>query len=144
MQLTSTGCYSLNSTPFAPKLEPERRGECQLSLALLFIPIRAFSTKRTISTFLLQFPAVDIQLYFKRGGAIFAGTGAVIKIYASTFESNTARSDVSRMSDGLQNVPECSPCPGGGHATSRAELFVQMVQMSRSTPARSRATQLTM
>ena len=34
-----------------------------------------------------------------------------------------------------------APIPGGGHATSRAELFMlRMVQMSRSTPALSRAT----
>ena len=31
-----------------------------------------------------------MQLYFKRGGAIYADTGAVIKMYASTFESNSA------------------------------------------------------
>jgi hypothetical protein len=48
MQLTWTGCYSLNSTPVATKLGPVRRGECQLSFALFFSSIRAFSAKRTV------------------------------------------------------------------------------------------------
>jgi hypothetical protein len=39
-----------------------------------------------------------------------------------------------------------TPIPGGGHATSRVELFMLMVQlsMSRSTQAFSRATALAM
>jgi hypothetical protein len=37
-----------------------------------------------------------------------------------------------------------APIPGGGRATSRAELFMLMKQMSRSTPARSRVTALMM
>ena len=51
MQLTWTGRYSLSSTPVATKLGPVRRGECQLSFALFFNSIGAFSAKRTISNF---------------------------------------------------------------------------------------------
>jgi hypothetical protein len=68
----------------------------------------------------------------------------IVAIHDSTFDANTA----TYVSGGVmvsRNVPDfSSPIPGGGHATSRVELLMLMAQMSRSTPAFSRATALSM
>jgi hypothetical protein len=89
---------------------------------------RAFSAKRTISNFCSN--SWRGTSNYSKGGAIFA-MSADVKIYTSTFKSNTA--DMVRMDDGRQKFPDFSPIPipGGGHAISRAELSMLPIPMSR-------------
>jgi hypothetical protein len=51
MELSANGRRSVNSASAATKLGSTARCECQLSFALLFVPIRAFSAKRSFSNF---------------------------------------------------------------------------------------------
>jgi hypothetical protein len=68
-------------------------------------------------------------------------TDGTLVIHDSTFDGNSAgyvRGGVVVSRIFLIFLP----CPGGGHATSRAQLFTLMGHLSRSTPAFSRATAL--
>ena len=89
MHLFSIDHHSLNSAWIAMKLGATVRGKCQLSKALLFMPIQALSNKRIISNFCCMSGGGNFNL---QGGAIYAGSGVKVDIHTSTFELNTASS----------------------------------------------------
>jgi hypothetical protein len=81
----------------------------------------------------LQFPAGDMVPF--QGGAIYANQGTM-EIYDSTIESNAATNvSTPYLQSRSEKFPDfCAPLPGGGHATSRAVLFMpKVVPMWRST-----------
>jgi hypothetical protein len=87
MELSVIGRRPVNFAPIATKLGAKGRGKCQLSFALFFSSILAFSAKRNISNFRSNSRRGTCNF---KGGAIDAESGAIVKIYDSTFQSNTA------------------------------------------------------
>ena len=84
---TSTDHRPANSAYWITmKLGAVYRGESQLSFALLFMPIRVFSEKRTIPNFRCMSGGGTSKL---QGGAIRIDSGS-LSIKDSTFESNEA------------------------------------------------------
>ena len=69
--------------------------------------------------------------------------GANVEIHDSIFLTNSVSGYVS-LSTHREISQIFALIPGAGHATSRVELFLLSNQMSRSTPAFSRATVLAM
>ena len=95
-------------------------GESELSFALLSMPIRAFSDKRTISNFCCMWGGGTPNL---QGGAIAAGNGVKVEISACIFQQNEAAEVSADYEVVLKLFPHrrrfmnCPPIGGGGTTT---------------------------